>query len=85
MDSHLKYIIAGAICCSEGGLLLFLGLEYGWLGKLLGELLDLHLFSPESIWTFIIIGTISLIVGGILLFIGVVKYRQQNKVIYAKF
>jgi len=85
MDTHLKYIIAGGICCGEGGPVLIVGIEFGWLGKLLGGLLGMPSFSPVIIWTYIIIGTISLIIGGILLLTGLLKYRQQNQMIYNKF
>jgi hypothetical protein len=80
MNPHVKYIIAGGACCGEGGPFLIMGIEFGWIGKLL----DLSFFPPALIWTFIIIGTASLIVGGTLLLIGLMKYRKQNQLLYEK-
>jgi hypothetical protein len=80
MNPHTKYIIAGGAFCGEGGPFLILGIEFAWIGKLL----DLPLFLPVFIWTFIIIGAASLVVGGTLLLIGLMKYRKQNQMLYKK-
>jgi hypothetical protein len=80
MNQHTKYIIAGGICAGEGGPFLMIGVEFGWIQKIL----DLPLLPPAMIWTFIIIGTVSLIVGGTLLLIGLMKYRKQNQMLYEK-
>ena len=80
MNLHTKYIIAGGIFCGEGGPFLVIGLEFGWIGKLF----DFLIFPPALIWAFIIIGAASLIVGGTLLLIGLMKYRNQNQMLYGK-
>ena len=80
MNPHTKYIIAGGICCGEGGPFLIMGIEFAWIGKLLG-----FTFLPSALlWAFIIIGTVSLIVGGTLLLVGLMKYRKQNQMLYGK-
>ncbi|MHA1266311.1 MAG: hypothetical protein ACTSRS_13845 [Candidatus Helarchaeota archaeon] len=81
METHTKYIIAGGICCAEGGPFLLLGLLYGWLIHI-SQSIDPGMFpSSLSFWIvpFIIIGSISLAVGGTLLLIGLVKRNRAYR------